>query len=73
MSTTPTIPQGVSTPVTPQATNIVPQPLPWWVSFAINSGIVAIHQVLHNPHQAATLHDVLIQLRDAINATYPGE
>lgn len=51
----------------------VPKAPPWYVQFAINSGIVTLHQVLHNPNQAAYLKDVLLQLRDAINATYPGE
>jgi hypothetical protein len=52
---------------------VIPQPLPWWVSFTIQSGIAGIHQVLSHPGQAATLQGVLLQLRDAINAAYPGQ
>jgi len=61
----------MATPATPAP--VTPRPLPWWVSFTINSGIAAVHQVLHNPGYAATLKEVLIELRDAISATYPGE
>ena len=63
---------GITPTPTPQP-SVVPQPLPWWVSFSINNGIMIIHQVLHNPGQALTLQGTLLALRDAINATYPGQ
>ena len=57
-----------TSPATPEL-----KPLPWWVSFSINSGIGAIHQALRNPQYAANLKEALLELRDAINASYPGE
>lgn len=60
----------VSQPSVAEAEPVAP---PWYVGFAINSGIMALHQVLHNPHQAAYLKSTLLQLRDTISATYPGE
>ena len=63
----------VSTPATPATTPAVPKAPPWWVQFSINSGIVALHQVLHSPSQAEYLKVTMLELRDAINSTYPGE
>jgi hypothetical protein len=64
-----------TTPLVPQPTAATAEPVapPWWIGFAINSGIVTLHQVLHNPHQAAYLKTTLLALRDTISATYPGE
>jgi len=64
---------------TTPATNPNPQPavsaipLPWWVSFSINSGIAALHLALRNPHYAATLQETMYELRQAIDATYGPE
>lgn len=60
---------------TPAATPTpnVPSPLPWWVSFSINSGIAALHLALRNPHYAATLQETMMELRQAIDATYGPE
>lgn len=62
----------MGTTTTPAST-VQPSAPPWYVQFAINSGIVALHQALHNPSQAAYLKTVLLELRDAISATYAGE
>jgi hypothetical protein len=63
------------TPLVPQPTIAQAEPVapPWWIGFAVNNGIMVLHQVLHNPHQAAYLKTTLLSLRDAINAAYPGE
>ena len=50
-----------------------PVALPWWVSFSINSGIAALHLALRNPHYAATLQETMLELRQAIDATYGPE
>lgn len=60
----------MSSPVVTPAPVAPPKPLPWWVAFAINSGMVAIRQALHNPQQAANLKESMLDLRNAINATY---
>jgi hypothetical protein len=63
---------SAGTPIVP-VPPVAPKAPPWWVQFAINSGIITLHQVLHNPQQAEYLKDTLLGLRDAISATYPGE
>lgn len=57
----------------PPATDPTPKPLPWWVSMSINTGIAGIHMALRNPQYAATLKEVMYELRDAINLTYGPE
>jgi len=57
----------------PSIADATPTAPPWYIAFAINNGILVLHQVLHNPHQAAYLKATLLQLRDSISAAYPGE
>jgi hypothetical protein len=51
----------------------VQKPIPWWVTMSINTGIAAIHMALRTPQYAATLQEVMYELRDAINLTYGPE
>jgi len=67
MSTTPLA------PAVPTLEPPTPQPLPWWVSFSINSGIAALHLALRNPHYAATLRETMLELRTAIDVSYGPE
>lgn len=42
-------------------------------TLGINFALQAVHAAIKNPAHAATLKDSLLQVRDAINALYPGE
>lgn len=70
MSTSPA-PTPISTNPTP--TPVTPKPLPWWVSFAISTGIGALHLALRNPGYAATEKEVFLELYTAIKAAYAGD
>lgn len=55
------------------STSVQPKPLPWWVSFSINTGIAAVHQALRNPAYAATEREIMLELYQAIGAAYAGD